>query len=657
MAKLWKMSFEDIVVLDIESYDPNLGTLGPGVYHDPEAYILGCGVFDSATKERTYYPLHARDRTPQELANSRAKLADILATDRPKLLANAVYDLDWLENRENIPVNGFIHDVQIAEPLLDAYRLSYSLQALADHYKVVGKQTTEIYEVARNLDPTHKAYKNPQELLWLMPTDVVGRYCCADLDATLEVLLKQIPLLQQEDLLNLYEVECNLVRVCLMMRKNGIHIDQNKRNLAIAKTSAMESDLQLAMFSKYGNFNINSSRQLAPILLREGIDLPKTKTGQYSVTKDVLDKHNDLEICRQLKRCRAINKLRTTFLEKSIDEHLCPDGRLHGQFFPLKRDDSGTVTGRWSGANPNLQQIPRNDEELGPMARGMFVPDDGCWYGHTDYSQVEYRVFSHYARGWKDGDNMDKLAQEMRDKFNANPHMDYHQFVIDTVKRLVGMQMSRPTAKRVNFGVLYFMGAASLSNKFNIPYSEAEAVYDALFQALPFIESTRQRVVNSASVKGYVKTFCGRKQRVGPLHIPINMKVTFQDGRTVIGTYVNPDNPNDRRPRYYPFFNYLIQGTAADIMKYSLVKCYADGIYDVLKLHLLVHDETGTSIPKTLEGIQAYQAQQDVLSNTVKLKVPILAEADYGVSWGEELPVGDGLTVFQQMAKDIGVTL
>ena len=198
-------------------------------------------------------------------------------------------------------------------------------------------------------------------------------------------------------------------------------------------------------------------------------------------------------------------------MEKSIDEHICPDGRIHGEFYPLKKDDAGTITGRWSAANPNLQQIPRNDEELGALVRGMFIPDPDCWYGHTDYSQVEYRVFSHYARGWKEGDKLDLLAQKMRADFVANPHMDYHQYVIDLVKAKTGKVLSRPTAKRVNFGTLYFMGEASLSNKFNIPYEEACEVFEALFHALPFIESTRSRVVNSVRLRGYLTTFCGRR--------------------------------------------------------------------------------------------------------------------------------------------------
>ncbi len=125
------------------------------------------------------------------------------------------------------------------------------------------------------------------------------------------------------------------------------------------------------------------------------------------------------------------------------------------------------------------------------------------------------------------------------------------------------------------------------------------------------------------------------------------VRVLSKDGRTVIGQSEGGD-------KYYPFFNYLIQGTAADIMKFSLVEAYRAGVYDILKLHLLVHDETGTSIPKTLEGIQAYQAQQDILSNTVKLKVPILAEADYGPNWGTQIE-GKECDIYAKMREEIGV--
>lgn len=646
MAKLWPADYEHVVVLDIETYDPELGALGPGVYHDSSAYVLGVGVYDNKTHHKKYYPLHHTDLSANELAQSRAALAEILAAPTSKLTANGGYDIDWLENREHLPVNGFIHDIQVAEPLLDSYKFSYALDALCSFYGVQGKQTVNIAAYAEKIDPTHKSYKAPQELLWLMPSSVVGEYCVGDLEATCAVFYKQLPLLKQQDLLTLYECECNLIRIRLMMRRNGIRIDQTRRRIAISKVAEQENALLAEMFSAYGTFNINSSAEVAAILTSEGLVLPRTATGKLSVTKDVLAKneHNH-PLCAQLIRARALNKLRTTFLEKAIDDHICNDGRLHGEFFPLRKDEAGTITGRWSGAHPNLQQVPRNDPELGALVRGLFIADENCWYGHTDYSQVEYRVFSHYARGWKDGDALDVQAQQMRDLFIASPNTDYHQFVIDLVKKVTGVTFSRPTAKRVNFGTLYFMGVASLSRKFNIPYNEAEVVYNALFKALPFIDSTRQRVVNCARTRGYVRTFCNRRQRLGSMHFAKGARIKFSDGRTLLGS--NPDGE-----KCYPVFNYLIQGTAADIMKFSLVECYKQGVYDILKLHLLVHDETGTSIPKSLEGIDAYKQQQYILGNTIKLSVPIIAEADYGPNWGEQIE-GKDCDIYTKMKEEL----
>ena len=149
MAELWQPNYTDVIVMDIETHDQELGVLGPGVYHDPDARVLGCGIWDSKTKVKKYYPLHHTDCSSEELARSRCELAEILAQPTSKLLANAIYDLDWLENREGLAVNGFIHDVQVAEPLLDQYKFSYALDALAKYYNVPGKKLVDIEAEAR----------------------------------------------------------------------------------------------------------------------------------------------------------------------------------------------------------------------------------------------------------------------------------------------------------------------------------------------------------------------------------------------------------------------------------------------------------------------------------------------------------------------------
>lgn len=617
--------------IDIETEDPELEKLGPGVYNDTGAYVLGVAVTEEHGGSK-YYPIGHTGVSREDKALYKAELKERLARNDPKLIVNASYDADFIQNMLGMPIGGFVHDVQIAEPLLDAYAWSYALEVLAKKYGVEGKKTVDIEMWANKIDPKRATMKKPtaaQKYLRLMPWKVVGEYCIQDTRAPIEILRKQLVELQRQELLPIYEMECKLLPVILMMRKNGIRINDERRKHAIEVVQTIEEGLIKDMYNKYGSFGLNSSADIAEILVRGGVEPPRTeKTKKYSITKEVLEANTfNHPICTPLLRARQLNKLRTTFLEKSIPEHLCPDGRIHGQFVQLKADEGGTITGRWSGRNPNLQQIPRNDEELGSLVRSVYIPDDNCWYGKTDYSQIEYRIFMHYARGWSDYDELDIMARDARQLFNDVPSTDYHQFVIDLILEKTGIVIDRATAKRINFGSLYFMGVPSLSRKFNIPMEQAESVYGALFDAVPFIKSTRSRVVQQAERKGYVRTLLGRRQRLGPQHLESR--------------------------RAYPVFNYLIQGTAADGMKKALVDCYEAGVYDVLHLHLIVHDETGVSVPKTKEGIEAYREQEHLMEAAMPLKVPVLAEAEYGPNWGEKTKVAKGVSVFDAMKAEL----
>ena len=595
--------YENIRTIDIETYDPALTELGPGVYNDTGAFVLGVGITNER-KEYEYLPIGHTDVSKEERNRAKERLRVLCGDPCPKLIVNAQYDVDFIENMLNIPVKGFVHDIQLAEPLLDAYALSYDLDSLCRKYGVKPKFTVNIEAWADRIDPK-RGKKPAQQYLWLMPCSVVAEYCEGDVFAPEQILRKQLVEMEAQGLLPLYEIECKLLRPLMRMRKNGIRVDEQRRQKAVIQVKKAEDALLTDIYGRYGTFNINSSAAVAKLLTAEGIKLPKTAGGADSVTKEVLEQNfGNSPLCEPLHRARQLNKLRTSFLEKSIPEHVCSDGRIHGQFYQLKKDDGGTVTGRFCGRNPNLQQVPRNDEELGSLIRGLFIPEENCWYGKTDYSQIEYRIFMHFARGYEKDDEADLMAQAVRQKFIDDPHTDYHQMVMDLA------HVDRPTAKRINFGTMYFMGVASLSRKFSIPLQQAEALYDTLFKNCPFIVPTRQLVVDSAKRKGYVRTLLGRRQRVSEYH--------------------------KQARKEYAMFNYLIQGSAADMMKKAMVDCEEAGIYDVLSLHLTVHDETGVSVPKTEEGIEAYREQEYLMSNAIKIRIPVLAEADYGVNWGEK---------------------
>lgn len=634
--------YENICSIDIETYDPQLTELGPGVFNNSGAYVLGCAVTEEHGESK-YYPIGHTGVSREDKESYKRELKERLARSDPKLIVNASYDADFLENMLGMKIGGFVHDPQLAEPIIDAYSLSYELDSLCRKYNVPSKNTVDIEAWANRIDPkrlTAKKKAAAQTYLWLMPWKVVADYCIQDTVAPLALLRKQIAIMKEQNLLPIYEMECKLLPVIMMMRKNGILIDKQRLQRSITEVREAEDAISRQLFTKYGDFNINSSDQVSKILVADGCDIPRTeKTNKYSVTKEVLEKNVlNSPLCEPLLRVRKLNKLRTTFLEKSIPEHLCKDGRIHGQFYQLRKDEGGTITGRWSGRNPNLQQIPRNDEEMGSIVRSIYVPDENCWYGKTDYSQIEYRIFMHYARGWEADDELDLMAQNARQLFIEHPETDYHQFVIDLIKEKTGLSIDRSTAKRINFGSLYFMGVPALSRKFNIPLEEAEAVYNALFDVIPFIKSTRSRVVKQAERNGFVRTLLGRRQRLDKV------------------LHLTPDKYG--RTKTYPVFNYLIQGTAADMMKLSLVNAYEAGIYDVLHLHLLVHDETGVSIPKTKIGIEAYKEQEHIMETSLPLSIPVLAEAEHGLNWGEMIKIPKdqaklGVTCFDLMRREI----
>ena len=197
----------------------------------------------------------------------------------------------------------------------------------------------------------------------------------------------------------------------------------------------------------------------------------------------------------------------------------------------------------------------------------------------------------------------------MRELYRTNPKTDYHQLVIDWAKMFTGHDISRGDAKRINFGFAYFMGAPAMSRKFNWPIEKAQAFQDLYKQTMPFIVPTRKAVVDVAKGRGYIRTILGRKARVSE-----EMRANKKE---------------------YVMFNRLIQGSAADVNKRAMVDAYRAGLFNVLTPHVTVHDELGVSVPKTKEGVEAFQELQHVMENAVTLKVPVVADAEIGPSWGE----------------------
>jgi DNA polymerase I-like protein with 3'-5' exonuclease and polymerase domains len=585
---------------DIESYDPELESIGPGVYRK-DGFVLGVSIKKDAEPSH-YYSFKHPDTSAYEEEKNRAIVAAELGDNEDKLAANCQYDMDWLENYEEIKVNGFIHDVQIAEPLLNEYRTSYSVNTLATIYEIETKRNQRIQEWATAHGYTDKAIKHIKE----MPSALVGEYSEHDTDMEYAILQKQLVLLENQKLMDLYRMECGLTPLLLKMRKTGIRIDVNKRNEISALFRQRFSQLRAELFTEYGMFNHNSTRDLKEKFEELGIEYGRTERGAPSITKVELER-SDHPFAKKVLALREVDKVYNAFTMGAFLEHEI-NGRIHCSFYQLKRDDGGTVSGRFSSQNPNLQQVPGKDEsekgafDFGHMVRSIFIPEEGCLYGKIDYSQIEYRVIAHYARG--------SGAEEIKQRYNNDPNTDYHQFVMDKAKEY-GHELTRGNAKRLNFGSAYFMGSAAMSRKFNWTMEEAESFMAMYNKSMPFIKPTRSAVVDVAKGRGYILTILGRRARVS--------------------------DEIRQNHREYVMFNRLVQGSAADIMKKGMHDAYYAGLFDVLTPHITVHDELGLSIPKTKEGIEAYKELKHVMETCVKLRVPIIADAEIGPSWGETI--------------------
>jgi len=582
------LSAATLIAMDIETYDPALREMGsPGVFRK-DGYVLG---FSLATPDgfAEYYDLNHPGCSEETRTANLAYLREVAALPVPKIGAHLLYDLDWISNFLGIPVSGPFHDVQTAEPLIDEYQRSYSLDYLGQKYLKRGKEKNAIdaFCVRNGLTGDSRIH------LYRMPYALVRPYGIEDARLPIDIFEHQRPILEEQGLMPVYTMETELFPLLIAMRKNGVRVSRERIEESAREIVKMRDDLRDELWQAHGAFNYNSSKQLAELFDSLGIEYAFTDKGNPKLGKDELALITD-PVAEKIIRVRESEKILTTFLNGAFIDHDI-DGRIYSMFYPLRQDEGGTVSGRFSSQGPNLQQIPGRDEVFGRLCRRVFIPEEGCLWGKIDYSQIEYRAIAHYATGLK--------SDEIREHYKNNPKTDYHQLVMDWTG------VDRSTAKRLNFGMAYFMGVASMARKFQWDVEYAKDLQELYFNTVPFMKPTRSNVVNVAKGRGYIRTILGRRARVSP-----DMRANKKE---------------------YVMFNRLIQGSAADIFKKQMVDAWKAGIYDVLTPHVIVHDENGVSVPKTRAGLEAYRELKDVMEKAVELKVPIIADAEIGTSWGE----------------------
>lgn len=583
-----------VISFDAENHDPNLKLTGPSIRSG--GFVLGMGLSDE-TGFSTYYTLDHPDTTDEENENNTERLRRIFSSDIPKLGMNLLYDMDWVINGMDMKINGRIIDIMIAEGLINENQRQYNLNFISTKYLQKTKDEIEITQWCKRRGLKGK----PQEHLAKMPGGLVGPYCEEDTLLPTEIYRIQKKILESEGLMEVFEMEMKLLPILIQMRGVGVPINRTKIFAFEDYLAKVLFETEDELYEIAGHeLNYNSSDQIGKVCDKLGIEYslsPKSK--KPSINKEFLEANMErYPLLKCVSQCRKYKKMLSTFVESQLIKQIEGD-RIYCQFHSSKSDKGGTITGRFSGSNPNLQFMPNpkselNEDEdlnLGNAIREIFIAEANHWWGKIDYSQIEIRLLAHYAIGEK--------ADEIRAKYNSGEKVDYHQWCAD----IAGIDRHR--AKKINFSIIYGMGIGGVAKKLGISYYDAKEFYENYLHDLPFIKATLKKAKDVAENRGYVRTIMGRRRRF------------------------------PERNFSYKALNAIIQGSAADVMKKGMVDAYEEGIFEILIPHLTVHDELDFSIPKTKEGIETTIRLKQIMEDTIKLKVPLVADCEVGNNWAD----------------------
>ena len=525
-----------------------------------------------------------------------------LSTNCDKIFHNALYDVGWLR-REGVTLNGKIQDTVIAAPLIDENRRQYSLNSLGLDYCKEIKDETLLTEAAKSygVDPKAEMYK--------LPAKFVGEYAEQDAVLTLKLWDKLKKLLETQKLEPIYELESSLIPLLVEMRWRGVRVDVNKAEETVDKLKQQEKDCIKQIKYKYGvDVDVWASASVAKAFDKAGLTYPRTqKTNAPSFTGKWLE-GLDHGLPKLVVEARKLQKIRSAFIENMILEH-SHNGRIHGQMHPLRGDSGGTVSGRFSYSTPNLQQVPARDPILGPLVRGLFLPEEDHVWGAYDYSQQEPRLTVHYAS------TMNLPGSDEAVSAYRHDDADFHQIVAD----MAGI--ARKDAKVINLSLSYGMGKNKLIQALGINELEAEALFNNYHSKVPFIKELTLSCSRRAENVGEITTLLGRKCRFD-MYEARNEKTQPLPMDKAIEEY----GQNIRRAFTYRAFNRLIQGSAADMTKQAMLDLWKEGIVP----HIQVHDELDISVKNKEESRKIVE----IMETCVDLNVPSKVDAEIGDTWG-----------------------
>ena len=594
------------IAVDLETKDPRLRSHGPGW---PTGNGEVAGIAIAYEGFNSYFPFgHEGGGNLDKSLIKKWFTREIAKYPADKIFHNAAYDVGWLR-RLGIKVEGRLIDTMLAAPLIDENRRYYSLNSVCYDYLGEMKSEATLREAAEEfgVDPKAEMYK--------LPAAYVGEYAEADARLTLDLWQHFKALLSQEDLWQIFNLETEVLPLCIDMTWNGVRIDLEQAE-RLKQKLLRETKSTLSKIKKQTGLDCElwAAASISKVFDYHKIPYGRTKTGLPSFTKNFLQNHPH-PVAQQIAEARETDKIGNTFLSSIF--RYAENGRIHGHINQLRSEGGGTVSGRLSMSNPNLQQIPARNPRFAKAIRGLFLPEEGEKWASLDYSQQEPRILVHYAsligkRGLTGASLFVKA-------YRANPKTDFHQMVADIAK------IPRKQAKVMNLALMYGMGQTRLAESLDVTVEEAKGLIHQYHQQVPFVKELMdsvQRHVGGPMGSGFVRSLLGRKCRFNlwEPNLFVSSKALPKEQATI--EYGN----NIKRAYTYKSLNRLIQASAADQVKKAMCEIYQTGKVPLIQ----IHDELAFSV----KDLEEAKALQEIMETCVDLQVPSPTDAALGPNWG-----------------------
>ena len=617
----------DLVAIDVETKDTRILERGPGWFCN-DGYIVGFAVAWKGGS--TYLPTRHFLGNNTNAENAHRWVGDICKNPNcVKIMHNALYDVGWL-TAEGFEIKGEVFDTMFMAALLDEHSLSISLDATVKKFcagQGLSKDTTLLEEACLQY-----GLKNPRGDLWILPGDLVGPYGENDAVVTLAAWMSGYPKLLQDELFDIFKLECSLIPMLVEMRRRGVRVDLDKAVQAKKVLVAKEDRIQQQIKDRLGfGIDVWAAASIEKAFKKENLQFGLTETGKPSFTAAFLESLENVHwLPALILEQRRTNKAHSTFIDGLIFNYV-EKGRIHTELNPLKNEyGGGTISGRFASRNPNLQQVPGRDKVLTPMIRGIFLPEEGEVWTVIDFSQQEPRLTVHYAALL----GLEGVEPFVKG-FNTNPKADFY----DLIKESTGID--RTPAKILTLALSYGASGAKFCHMlgwetdfvegkngrvFEVAGEKGQEVLDLFHSSFPFIGQLNQMCVNRAETNGQIRTLLGRLCRF-PYWEPRKWQEEYRKPLPLEQAKQKWPNEKLKRAGTHKALNRLIQGSAADQTKKAMLDLWKGGF----KLPLLqIHDELDFSVSAPEEA----EELAEIMKNAVDLKVKSRVDIEFGLDWG-----------------------